>query len=80
VSLFCIFRLFFLNLKSIQERSYFRNIFMALLSLQQISLRFGGPLLLDKVDLQLERAERVCLIGRNGEGKSTLLKLINGES
>ena len=52
---------------------------MALLSLQQISLRFGGPLLLDKVDLQLERAERVCLIGRNGEGKSTLLKLINGE-
>ncbi|MCR4289927.1 MAG: ATP-binding cassette domain-containing protein, partial [Candidatus Scalindua sp.] len=31
------------------------------------------------VDLQLERGERVCLIGRNGEGKSTLLKLINGE-
>jgi ATP-binding cassette subfamily F protein uup len=52
---------------------------MALLSLQKISLRFGGPLLLDNVDLQLERAERVCLIGRNGEGKSTLLKLINGE-
>jgi ATP-binding cassette subfamily F protein uup len=52
---------------------------MALLSLQKISIRFGGPLLLDKVDLQLERAERVCLIGRNGEGKSTLLKLINGE-
>ena len=52
---------------------------MALLSLQKISIRFGGPLLLDKVDLQLERGERVCLIGRNGEGKSTLLKLINGE-
>lgn len=52
---------------------------MALLSLQKISISFGGPLLLDKVDLQLERGERVCLIGRNGEGKSTLLKLINGE-
>ncbi|MHC4307119.1 MAG: ATP-binding cassette domain-containing protein [Planctomycetota bacterium] len=52
---------------------------MALLSLQKISIRFGGPLLLDKIDLQLERGERVCLIGRNGEGKSTLLKLINGE-
>jgi ATP-binding cassette subfamily F protein uup len=52
---------------------------MALLSLQKISIRFGGPLLLDRVDLQLERGERVCLIGRNGEGKSTLLKLINGE-
>ncbi len=52
---------------------------MALLSLQKASIRFGGPLLLDKADLQLERGERVCLIGRNGEGKSTLLKLINGE-
>jgi len=52
---------------------------MALLSLQKISIRFGSPLLLDKVDLQLECGERVCLIGRNGEGKSTLLKLINGE-
>ncbi len=52
---------------------------MALLSLQKISICFGGPLLLDKVDLQLECGERVCLIGRNGEGKSTLLKLINGE-
>ncbi|MBT4936279.1 ABC-F family ATP-binding cassette domain-containing protein, partial [Candidatus Woesearchaeota archaeon] len=52
---------------------------MALLSLQKVSIRFGGPLLLDKADLQLERGERVCLIGRNGEGKSTLLKLINGE-
>lgn len=47
-----------------------------LLSLQKVSIRFGGPLLLDKVSLQIERGERV---GRNGEGKSTLLKLINGE-
>ncbi len=52
---------------------------MALLSLQKVSIHFGGPLLLDKADLQLARGERVCLIGRNGEGKSTLLKLINGE-
>jgi ATP-binding cassette subfamily F protein uup len=52
---------------------------MALLSLREISLAFGGPRLLDRVDLSIERGERVCLLGRNGEGKSTLLRLIQGE-
>ena len=52
---------------------------MALLSLRDVSLAFGGPRLLDQVDLQIERGERVCLLGRNGEGKSTLLRLIQGE-
>ena len=51
---------------------------MALLSLRGVSLAFGGPRLLDGVDLAVERGERVCLLGRNGEGKSTLLKLIGG--
>src|SRR5690242_18534708 len=52
---------------------------MALLSLRGVSLAFGGPRLLDHVDWQVERGERVCLLGRNGEGKSTLLRLIRGE-
>ena len=52
---------------------------MALLSLRNVSLAFGGPRLLDQVELQIERGERVCLLGRNGEGKSTLLRLIRGE-
>src|SRR4051812_34330604 len=52
---------------------------MALLSLRGVSLAFGGPRLLDRVNLQIERGERVCLLGRNGEGKSTLLRLIRGE-
>ncbi len=52
---------------------------MALISLQEVSLGFGGPLLLDKVNLQIENGERVGLLGRNGMGKSTLLKLVNGD-
>jgi len=52
---------------------------MALFSLRDISVAFGGPRLLDEVSLQIERGERLCLMGRNGEGKSTLLRLIRGE-
>ncbi len=52
---------------------------MALLSLQNISLSFGGPALLDGVNLSVEPRERICLIGRNGAGKSTLMKVINGQ-
>ena len=52
---------------------------MALLSLQEIGVRFGGPWLLEGATLNLERGERVCLLGRNGEGKSTLLKIAAGQ-
>jgi ATP-binding cassette subfamily F protein uup len=52
---------------------------MALITLRDIQLAFGGPALLDGAAFSLERGERVCIIGRNGEGKSTLLKLINGD-
>jgi ABC transport system ATP-binding/permease protein len=52
---------------------------MALFSLRNVSLAFGGPRLLDQASLQIERGERLCLMGRNGEGKSTLLRLIKGE-
>ena len=52
---------------------------MALLSLQDVSISFGGSPLLDKVSMQVEKGEKVCLLGRNGEGKTTLLKLISGE-
>ena len=51
---------------------------MALLGLQDISIAFGGPPLLDHATLAIERGERVCLLGRNGAGKSTVLKLLDG--
>jgi ATP-binding cassette subfamily F protein uup len=52
---------------------------MSLVRLQQVSLHYGEQVLLDGVDLQLERGERVCLVGRNGAGKSTFMRLLEGE-
>jgi ATP-binding cassette subfamily F protein uup len=50
---------------------------MSLINIDNVSIAFGHVALLDNVNVRIEKAERVCLIGRNGEGKSTLLKLIN---
>ncbi len=52
---------------------------MAVVSMCDVSVSFGGPLLLDHVNLQIERGERLCLFGRNGAGKSTLMRLIHGD-
>ena len=52
---------------------------MALLWINNISLGFGGPLLLDSASLQIEAGERIGLLGRNGSGKSTLMKLLHGD-
>lgn len=52
---------------------------MALISLRNTTLAFGGPKLLDDASLQVEPGDRICLLGRNGTGKSTLLRLINEE-
>jgi ATP-binding cassette subfamily F protein uup len=52
---------------------------MPLLRLNKISLAFGHRALLDGVDLEITRGERVCLVGRNGEGKSSLLRILSGE-
>ena len=52
---------------------------MALLSLQGVTLNLGGKTLLDTVDLHVEQGERVCLVGRNGVGKSSLMALLSGD-
>ncbi|MFE8069639.1 ATP-binding cassette domain-containing protein [Marinobacteraceae bacterium S3BR75-40.1] len=50
-----------------------------LLSLENIFHAYGPQPLLDHIDLRIESGERVCLLGRNGEGKSTLMKIVTGE-
>ncbi|QDV70584.1 ABC transporter ATP-binding protein uup [Rosistilla carotiformis] len=51
---------------------------MALISLQNITVGFRGPSLLDDVNCQIEAGGRIGLLGRNGAGKSTLLKMLRG--
>ncbi len=50
-----------------------------LLRFDNVSLAYGARPLLDHVSLHIDAGERVCLVGRNGEGKSSLLKLARGE-
>jgi ATP-binding cassette subfamily F protein uup len=52
---------------------------MPLVSLSQVSTAYGHLPLLDDASLQIEPGERVSIIGRNGTGKSTLLRILNGE-
>lgn len=52
---------------------------MALFSLSEAKIGYGGPPLLDGISLIIESGERIGLLGRNGAGKSTLMKTIAGE-
>lgn len=52
---------------------------MPLIQLSEVTLRYGVAPLLDKADFQVEPGERVCLVGRNGAGKSSLMRLIIGD-
>jgi ATP-binding cassette subfamily F protein uup len=60
-------------------RARFLEMIMTLLKFSDVSLAFGAMPLLDKVSWQIARGERVCIIGRNGTGKSSMLRLVKGE-
>ncbi|HMY40579.1 MAG TPA: ATP-binding cassette domain-containing protein, partial [Marinagarivorans sp.] len=51
---------------------------MPLLKLDNLSLAYGQQVLFDSIQLLLNKGDRLCLVGRNGVGKSTLLKVIEG--
>jgi len=52
---------------------------MTLLKFSDVSLAYGAMPLLDGVSWQIARGERVCIIGRNGTGKSSMLRLVRGD-
>jgi len=52
---------------------------MTLLKFTDVSLAYGAMPLLERVSWQIARGERVCIIGRNGTGKSSMLRLVKGD-
>lgn len=50
-----------------------------LVSVSNVSKSFGADIILDGVDLRIERRDKIALVGRNGAGKTTLLKVLTGE-
>ena len=53
---------------------------MTLLTLDDVSLAYGHLPLLSHVNFRIEKGERVCLVGRNGTGKSTLFRVLSGQA
>jgi ATP-binding cassette subfamily F protein 3 len=55
------------------------DVFMSLLTVENLTLRMGGRVLLDNASVSIDAGRRIGLVGRNGAGKSTLLKAISGD-
>ncbi len=51
---------------------------MELVKIDQCSLNYGEQIIMDGIELSISKGQRICLVGRNGTGKSTLLKMISG--
>ena len=53
---------------------------MSIISILNVSLDFGAEPILDEINFSIEKGQKLCLIGRNGEGKSSLMKLLTGQT
>ena len=53
---------------------------MSIVRLENVSLAYGLKPLLDNVTLSIEEGDKLCLLGRNGEGKSSLMRLLTQEA
>ena len=52
---------------------------MVLISLKEVSLKFGEQIIFDNINFELKKSQKICLLGRNGSGKSTLFKTVMGQ-
>jgi ATP-binding cassette subfamily F protein uup len=68
-----------LRVEQFSGRPARRDLIMSLLRFDEVSLEFGEQKILTEAAMTIDAGERICLIGRNGAGKSTTLKLISGE-
>ncbi len=77
----CIESTFDTDQVAVQRSNFFllENHFMSLLSLNNITFAWGGPLLFDEISLEIHKGQRIGFLGRNGTGKSTLMKILAGE-
>src|SRR3954470_9627777 len=50
-----------------------------LVTIRDLSIRYRGPALLDGVNCQIEPGQRIGLLGRNGAGKTTFMRILSGE-
>jgi ATP-binding cassette subfamily F protein uup len=51
---------------------------MSLISIHNLTIAFGGPPILDSISLEIFKGQRICLLGRNGTGKSTFMEILAG--
>lgn len=58
---------------------FFQSFSLRMISIDSITVEFGGNALFENVSFLIKEKEKIALIGRNGAGKTTLLKLIAGE-
>src|SRR5262245_13616592 len=57
----------------------YHNVAVPILTIDDVSLAFGHLPLFEHADLRVDEGERIALIGRNGSGKSSLLRVVSGE-